>query len=112
MGEEFSALVKEYTGLTEQEVRAAFHEGQTLADLIEANDQSVEGFVAAAVEQVSAQLDEAVAAGRISEDRAEEIKATLSERITAWVNREHPVRQGSPEAAPEAEATPSVEAST
>jgi hypothetical protein len=106
MGAQFSALVEEYTGLTREQIRAAVQDGQTLADLIEANDRSVEDFVAAAVEQASVQIDEAVAAGRISEERADEIKANLPERITAWVNGEHPVRQGSPEA------TPSVESST
>ena len=106
MGAQFSTLVEEYTGLTREEMRAAIQDGQTLADLIEANDRSVEEFVAPAVEQASAQIDEAVAAGLISEERADEIKANLPERITAWVNGERPVRQGS------SEATPSVESST
>lgn len=96
MGGELLSLVEEYTGLTQEELRTAHQNGQTLAEVIEANDGSVDDFVAAAVEQVNTQIDEAVTNGRITEERAELMKENLSEQITAWVNGEHPMRQGQP----------------
>lgn len=81
-------LAEEYTGLTIAEMRDALQSGQTLADLISANGQSVDNFIAAALENVSARIDTAVENGRITAERAETIKAQAQERITAWVNGE------------------------
>lgn len=81
-------LAEEYTGLTLAEMRDALQNGQTLADLITANGQSVDAFIAAVMENVNARIDTAVENGPITAERAEELKATAQERITAWVNGE------------------------
>jgi hypothetical protein len=85
---------EEYTGLTVTELREAHQNGQTLADLIVANGQSIDDFIAVVVGDVNGRIDEAVANGRITAERAEQMKATVLERLTARLNGEAP--QGPP----------------
>lgn len=87
---ELAELSEEYTGLTLAELREAHQSGQTLAELIEANGQSVDAFVAAAIENVSARIDTAVENGNLDADRAATLKATIEARVTARVNGEAP----------------------
>ena len=86
-GEVFS-LLEEYTGLSGDELRNALQNDQTIAELIAANDLSVDDFTAAALEQISAQLDAAVEAGRVTEEQAAERLAQAEENLTAWINGE------------------------
>ncbi len=88
------AIVETYTGLTREEVVTAVRGGETIAQLIEANGQSVDAFVAEAVTSLTAEVDERVAEGKITAERAEEIKASATETITAMVNGEQPIRNG------------------
>jgi hypothetical protein len=81
-------LAEEYTGLTIAEMREALQSGQSLADLINANGQSIDNFIAAVLENVNARIDTAVEHGRITAERAEEMKAQAQARVTAWVNGE------------------------
>lgn len=81
-------LAEEYTGLTLAQLREALQGGQTLADLISANGQSVDDFIAAVVENMNARIDTAVENGRITAAQAETLKARALERITARVNGE------------------------
>ncbi|MEM6280759.1 MAG: hypothetical protein AAF787_01085 [Chloroflexota bacterium] len=79
-------LVLEYTGLTHEELRDAVQNGSTLAELIEANGQSVDAFVDAAVAQAEERLDAAVEAGRLTADEAAEKAAQLETNIEARLN--------------------------
>lgn len=81
-------LIEEYTGLSAAEMREAQLSGQTLAEMIEANGQSVDAFIAAAVTDINARIDEAVAEGLIDAERGDELKATVEERVTDRVNGE------------------------
>lgn len=81
-------LVEEYTGLDHAALHAARLSGQTLAELIEANGQSVDAFTAAAAEAVSARIDALLANGAITAERAEELKALVQERLTTMLNSE------------------------
>jgi hypothetical protein len=83
-------LIEEYTGLDRAAIREAHMNGQTLAELIEANGQSVDNFIAAGVAAASERIDEAVANDRITETVAAEMKAQIEERLTAMVNGERP----------------------
>ncbi len=83
---ELADLLEEYTGLDAAALREARLDGQTLAELIEANDQSVDDFIAAAAEVAYARVDELLADERITEEQAGEMKAQILERITALVN--------------------------
>ncbi|MAS35058.1 MAG: hypothetical protein CL610_13695 [Anaerolineaceae bacterium] len=87
-GAELSALVETYTGLTVNDLRDALQDDQTLAGLIEANDQSVDDFIAEALATLSANLDEAVEAGRLTTEQAADMLAQLEEQVTAWINGE------------------------
>ncbi len=75
----------EYLGLEPAEVLEALADGQVLADLTDHDA----GLVAAIVEAAEADIDQAVADGRISAERAEEIKDGLTERIETFVTTPH-----------------------
>ena len=73
-------------------------DGQTLADLITANGQTVDDFIAAAEEAFSANLDSAVSEGRLTSDQAVQMLTQQADLLTAWVNGENigpgPMGQG------------------
>jgi hypothetical protein len=71
-------VAAEYLGLSEDEVRERLHEGDTLADIAEDEDKSVDGLVEALVEAERDRIDEA----------AQEAKEDLDERVTDLVNGE------------------------
>jgi hypothetical protein len=81
-----AALVEEYTGLDHDAIHAARLEGQTLAELIEANGKTVDAFVAAALENASARIDALVEAGTITTEHADAMKALMEVRLTEMVN--------------------------
>ncbi|MEM9950187.1 MAG: hypothetical protein AAF846_01195 [Chloroflexota bacterium] len=75
-------LAETFTGLTTEEIREAIADGNTLAELIEANGESVDAFVAEAVAVYEARLDEAVAEERITQEVADERLAQFEETLT------------------------------
>jgi len=83
-------LIETYTGLTPLEAAEQLRDGATMAELIEANGESVDDFIAEAVIELEAAIDE----------RVEARKATLEDDVTAIVNGERPImppiRQGGP----------------
>jgi hypothetical protein len=82
-------------GMTEDELRDALHEdGATLAQLAEEQDVPVEDLVAALVAAAEERIAQAVEDGRISQERADEQRSHLEERITEWVNADLPDRPG------------------
>jgi hypothetical protein len=78
-------LIEEYTGLEPAALREALRDGQTLAELIEANGQSVDAFIADAVAAGSERIDTAITDFT---EHAETLRSTLEDRITARVNGE------------------------
>ena len=85
MGTEMIDLAMEYTGLSLTDLQTARRDGQTLAELIEANGQSVDAFVADVVADINARIDEQQAQHA---ERIEELRSTLTDRVTAQVNGE------------------------
>ncbi len=77
----FFGAAADYLGLSDEELRNALMEGQSLADLAEEQDKSVEGLELAIVDSYSKQLDEAVAAGRITAEQKTEILDKFSEHV-------------------------------
>ena len=75
-----------YLGLSEDELRTALEDGDTLAEVAEEHDKSVDGLVDAMVAAARAHLDEAVEEGRITEEMRDSMLATLEERIRDHVN--------------------------
>jgi hypothetical protein len=79
-------------GLTVDELTAELRSGQTLADMASAQGVSVDDLVAAIVAEATADIQAKVDAGELDADRAAEITSSLTERVTAMVNGEMPVR--------------------
>ncbi len=77
-----------YLGLTGAELGAELEDGKTLAEIAKAEGKSVSGLVQALVKEAKARITEAVADGRLTQARADELEAGLEERITDLVNGE------------------------
>lgn len=73
-------------GLTEAEVREAISNGQTLAQLAEANGSTGQALIDVLVAEVKAHLDEEVAAGDHTQEEADAKLADATTRITEFVN--------------------------
>lgn len=78
----------EALGLTNEEIRAGFADGKTLADLAEEQGVSTEDLAAALVADATERLDEAVAEGKIDEDRAAEAKESLEDMVDRAIEAE------------------------
>jgi uncharacterized protein YidB (DUF937 family) len=76
-----------YLGLTEAELREAL-EDQTLAEIAEEQGKTASGLVQQLVATQTKRIDEAAAAGRITEEQATELKAEMNERMQGLVNGE------------------------
>ncbi len=68
-------------GVTGDELRQAMQDGKSLADVAEEQGVAVSDLTAAITEATEARLDEAVAEGKIDEERADNMSAQLSERV-------------------------------
>ena len=76
------AAAAEALGITPEELRTQTQAGQTLAELAEAEGVPVDDLVAALVAAAQERLDEAVAAGRLTQAQADARAAVLEARIT------------------------------
>ena len=79
-----------YLGLTEAELRTQLESGKTMADVAKAQGKTVEGLVAALVADEKKELDEAVAAGRLTQAQADAMLADAKSRFTDMVNGTFP----------------------
>lgn len=101
-------VVAETLGLTEQEIVEAISNGQTLAELAEANGSSAEELVDAILAEIKTKLDEKVAAGDLTQEEADAKYAEAEERTTEFVNNTKPPKgrpgHGGPGGQPPADA--------
>jgi uncharacterized protein YidB (DUF937 family) len=81
-------LAAEAIGVTDDELHGALEDGQSLAQVAEANGVDVQTVIDALVAEINAHIDEKVADGDLSEEEGAERKAEAAERITDLVNRE------------------------
>lgn len=94
-GAERAAAVSDYLGLPGEDIREAREGGASLAQLAEQQAVSVDGLEAVIVADASEHLDEAVADGRISEDRAQDMLSELEDRVSEMVqSTDAPQRDG------------------
>jgi lambda repressor-like predicted transcriptional regulator len=92
---ERAAAVSDYLGLSSEDIREAREGGTSLAQLAQQEGVSVEGLEAVIVADASEHLDEAVADGRISEERAQDMLSQLEDRVSEMVqSTEAPERDG------------------
>jgi uncharacterized protein YidB (DUF937 family) len=75
-------------GISTDDLRAALHDGQTLAQVAEANGVDPQQVVDVLVANGTERLDAAVASGRIDQATADERKASLPDRAADLVNGE------------------------
>ena len=78
-------ILSDVTGVSVDDITTARQSGDSLADIAEANGVTTDDYVAAVVEAATTAIDDAVADGTISEERAATIKAGLTEKVTAMV---------------------------
>ncbi len=80
-------LSADYLGLDKEKLADQLKAGKTLGEIANATaGKSREGLIAFDVAQVSAQLDKAVSEGKITKERADEIKKGLVEHVTKFVD--------------------------
>ena len=86
----------DYLGLTEAELHERLRNGQTLAEIAEAEGKSVSGLEQALLTAAKARLDEAVADGRIPAAQRDELLERVEAKIDALVNGEPPLLERGP----------------
>jgi len=77
-----------YLGLTASELREELEEGNSLAEIAREQDKSVDGLVRVLIDEAKQRIDDAVADGRVSEERATRLKDDLEGRIRDRVDDE------------------------
>ncbi|HIE38569.1 MAG TPA: hypothetical protein EYH30_09035 [Anaerolineales bacterium] len=82
----------EATGLTEEEVVAALREGQTFAEIAEAQGVDPRAIVDRLLAERKELLEEAVAEGRLTQERADEMLEEMAEHLSehleeGWTDR-------------------------
>jgi uncharacterized protein YidB (DUF937 family) len=80
------AVAAKYLGITEEQLRAELGSGKTLAQIARAKGKSVDGLVDTLYDAAKKRLDQAVADGKLTKEREQEILGGLRDHITAMVN--------------------------
>lgn len=84
----FGEALTDVLGLTGEEIRAGLQDGQTIADIADAQGVAVDDVIAALVAEAEERIATAVENGRLSDDEATEKLAEATEKITELVNGE------------------------
>jgi hypothetical protein len=87
-GERLSAAA-DYLGLTESELRAKLNDGQTLAEIAEAQGKSVDGLKQMIVAAAQARLDDLVDQGELTRAQADAMLERLKANIDDLVENGH-----------------------
>jgi hypothetical protein len=98
-GAGFLDAAASYLGLTKAQLRTAHENGTTLAQLATQQGKSVDGLKQAIYDAAKADLDQAVAAGRITEAREASMLSGLRSHLDEIVNSTGPPPLGPPPAA-------------
>ena len=93
-GLEIITTVTEATGLTLIEIRTGLQDGQTLAELITANDGDLVEVKASVIATVTEAINLRVTEGKLTQERADKIIATLDARVDEALNSTQPIRDG------------------
>ncbi len=86
--------VAEALGMTTDELRQAHQDGQTLAEIADAQGVDQQTVVDAIVATISDHLDQAVENGRLTQEQADEMKANAAERAQDILNGTAPFGDG------------------
>ncbi len=88
-GEHLESLA-ETLGTDVESLGQALRDGQSIAEIAEANGVDPQIVIDSMVADATERIDQALADGHLDAEKADEIKAGLTERITAHVNGEIP----------------------
>ncbi len=91
-GCEINAAI-EALGIDRADLRDAMRDGESIADVAEANGVDVDDVIAALVESATERINDAVTEGRLTQAEADERLADVEARVTDRVNH---VREGAP----------------
>lgn len=83
-------VAADYLGLSETELRTQLRSGKSLAQVAKDRGKSVDGLVDALVADARERVEAAVAAGRLTRAKADQVLADLEQRVTARVNSTPP----------------------
>ena len=94
-------LSSDYLGLPDGQLKQQLKAGKSLGEIANAtNGKSRDGLIRFLVEQVTAQVDKALADGKITKEQAERIKSHLTEHVTRFVD--HKFERKAPAVKPQA----------
>lgn len=94
-GGDEASTVTSYLGIGAADIRTQLQSGKTLAQIANATaGKSADGLVQALVAAETKEIDDAVAAGKMTADQATQRKASLAQRFTAMVNATRPAGPG------------------
>ncbi len=80
----------EVLGLTSEQLSTELRDGKTLAEVAQAQDVSVDNLVDGLVADAEERIDAAVQDGRLTATQADELRASLTDRIAERVNSTRP----------------------
>jgi hypothetical protein len=83
-----------YIGITADELRQELGAGKTLAQVATEHGKTRDGLVAALTDASNAAIDQAVTDGRITAERAAELKQGVAERVERIVDSTRPLGRG------------------
>jgi hypothetical protein len=81
-------------GIEVDALRDAVRDGQSIAEVAEANGSSAQAVIEALVAEMNTRVDQAVEDGKLTEERADEIRAEAPDKIESMVNGEFEGRRG------------------
>jgi len=86
----------EFLGLSLDDMKEAYQDGSTLGEIAEDQGISIDDLTTFMTDYANAEIDEALADGTITEERAEQFRENLAERIENRINKEpgHPGQGG------------------
>lgn len=93
-GLEIISTVTEATGLTLEQIRTGLQGGQTLGELIAAIGGNLDEVKASVIGAVTEAINQRVTEGKLTQERADEIIATLNSRVDEVLNSTQPIRDG------------------
>lgn len=86
--------VANVVGVEVEALAEALRDGQTIAEVADANGSSAQEVIDALVAEMNSKVDQAVEDGKLTSEKADEIRANAPERIESMVNGEFEGRRG------------------
>jgi uncharacterized protein (DUF433 family) len=81
-------IVADETGLTPRDILAQMRDGLTLVDIITANSGDVDQVIVDAIAKLTDQINQAVADGKMTQERADHLLSNLQDVVTRGINGE------------------------